>query len=670
MADGWITIGTSLSTDKFDKEIANLQKKMKKQEDKKLVIQTKLQGQDEQLELAIKKTDELADAFQRLNAVQEKVASGKATPTDYTTMLNLINQYGNLGKIEDNFNKALTSQEAIEAKAIQLRSQYEQINKEVGEYKNKIEGLQLQKQQVEVQKMKDGFKGVGSSIQDAVNKASKLVLGIFGIRSAYMMLRRASSDLASYDQQYATNLEYIRFVLTQAIAPVLRWIVSLAAKLLQIIGMIVSALFGVNIFSSGSAENFRKMKAGASGVGKAVKEIKKQLMGFDEVNVLTDQSDTGTSAGAGGVGMPDFDISDWEGEVPQWLQWIVDNKDLILAVLGGIAAGLLAINLGATGIQALGIGVMVMGIIYTIESLLDYLNDPSWENFGKVIQGVGIAIIGLGILINSVPLIVIGAAVLILGTIIKYWDNIKAFLQKGINWLLEKSDWVHEMFGDTIGNIYDTFVGILQKVLNWFDVVFTSIKGVFDGIIMFVKGVFTGDWQMAWEGVKNIFINIWEIIKSTFFTFIGVISSVAVSVAQTVGDIIGGIFKAIVNAVLWTIEKVLNSPIRAINGLIGVINAVPGIELRRLNEFNLPRLKTGGIINMPNKGTLVGSAIGGESGREGVVPLTDQQAMAELGREIGKNVLINLTNVTSMNGRVISRELKQIQADQNFAYNT
>ncbi len=72
---------------------------------------------------------------------------------------------------------------------------------------------------------------------------------------------------------------------------------------------------------------------------------------------------------------------------------------------------------------------------------------------------------------------------------------------------------------------------------------------------------------------------------------------------------------------------------------------------------------------MPNKGTMLGSAIGGESGREGVIPLTDQQAMAELGREIGRHVLVNLTNITQMNGRTIGRELKQIQSEQEFAFN-
>lgn len=95
-----------------------------------------------------------------------------------------------------------------------------------------------------------------------------------------------------------------------------------------------------------------------------------------------------------------------------------------------------------------------------------------------------------------------------------------------------------------------------------------------------------------------------------------------------------------------------------------------GINLSTLPTFNLPRLKVGGIINMPNKGTMLGSAIGGEAGREGVIPLTDQQAMAELGREIGRHVLVNLTNITQMNGRVIGRELKQVQSEQEFAFNS
>lgn len=72
---------------------------------------------------------------------------------------------------------------------------------------------------------------------------------------------------------------------------------------------------------------------------------------------------------------------------------------------------------------------------------------------------------------------------------------------------------------------------------------------------------------------------------------------------------------------------------------------------------------------MPNKGTMLGSAIGGESGKEGVIPLTDQQAMAELGAEIGRNVVVNLTNITKVGNRQIAREIKRINAEQEFAFN-
>ena len=66
---------------------------------------------------------------------------------------------------------------------------------------------------------------------------------------------------------------------------------------------------------------------------------------------------------------------------------------------------------------------------------------------------------------------------------------------------------------------------------------------------------------------------------------------------------------------------------------------------------------------------MLGGAIGGESGAEGVLPLTDTQAMATLGREIGKWITINANIENKMNGRLISRQLQTIRNEQDFAYN-
>lgn len=675
MADGSITIDILASTDKFDKKIAQLERKMAGEEEKKLEYDVEINIKEEQLNKAKKLLETIPQHIDKIQGRMQNLAvkmdSMEIGSVEYDNASRSMSELQLKAQVYQNILNLLPGEiTKQEAHIENIKNDQEIINDKVAEYKQEIEGIKLQKQASEVERIKKGFEKVGSSIQKSVNRVGRLVLGIFGIRAAISTLSRASSDLVNYDKQYAANLEYIRYVLTQAIAPVLRGIVSLVVKLLGYINAIAQGWFGVNLFANGSAESFKKMKAGANGVSKAVKEIKKQLTGFDEINVLTDQSDTGTQGGAGGVGMPDFDLSKMQGEPPEWLKWIVDNKDLILSILAGIVGFIVALKIGLDALTGLGIGIMIGGIVYAIQNLIGYLNDPSWENFGGVIQGVGVAIIGLAILINSVPVAVAGAIILIIGTITKYWEDIKKFFQGGIDWLQGKSEWVHQMFGDTLGNIYDTIVANLQEVLNIFDAYFTSIKGIFDGLITFVKGVFTGNWKQAWEGVQKIFSSVWTGIQKIWTSVFTIIKNSVVTVAKTAGDIISSVFKTTVNAVMQAIEDILNSPIRAINGLISVINAIPGINLGYLSTFNLPRLATGGIVNMPNKGTMIGGAIAGESGREGVVPLTDNQAMAELGREIGKNVLVNLTNITTMNGRVIGRELKQVQSEQDFAFNT
>ena len=572
--------------------------------------------------------------------------------TDLVKQTEIINSQG--GSIDKN-----------RAKLESMKQKHDEISQKVSEYKQKIENVKMQKQVADVEKLKSGFNNVGSSIQGAVKHVARLALGIFGIRSAYMALRRASSNLASYDQQYATNLEYIRYALTQMIAPVLQWIVRLAATLLGYINAIVQAWFGINLFSRGSAENFNKMKAGASGVSKAVKQIKKDLAGFDEINKLTDQSDTGTSAGAGGVGMPSFNLSKMQGDPPKWLQWIIDHKDEILSTLAGIGAGLVFLKLGELakhlglikgemlGIKALGFGVMVAGIIYTIQSLLKYLKDPSWENFGKVIQGIGIAIVGLGILIVNVPLIVAGAIVLILGLLAKNWDKIREGFNKAIDWIKGLGDKACQWFFSNIDTIKEKFgwlgVGITAVFVGALDWITKLVAGIVEVIRDLLDGLF--------KGTKRILDGIIQIFRGDFKS--GIIS-ILKGIANLIIGVLNGLISGI-NAIIYPVRAI----IAALGTVMGKSWTVNSVKIPKI-----PYLKTGGIINMPNKGTLVGGAIAGESGREGVLPLTDQQAMSELGREIGRHVLVNLTNITTMNGRVISRELKQVQSEQEFAFNT
>ena len=559
-------------------------------------------------------------------------------------------EVGDTQKLEANYEK-------LGIKLDNLRKKQAKLNQE-----------QAQMGKLDLSGVQAGINNVNKGIQGTIKKVAKWSLALFGIRTAYNAIRGAMSTLSQYDTQMADNIEYIRYALASALQPVIQTILNLVIKLLQYINYIAKAWTGKNLFKT--ADAFKSAQKSASGVAKSAKEINKQLAGFDEMNVLSDSS----SAGGGGadISAPNIDLTGMQGEIPEWIKWIADNKDLILSVFAGVTAGLLAWKLGLTGIQALGIGIAIAGIVFAIQSILAYLQDPSWKNFGKIITGIGIAVAGVAIIFGAWPVAIAGAIIAVIGIIVSNWEKIKAFLQGGIDWLKGKGrEIIDKVFGGFLTPIYDAFVNNLQLILDYFDRTFKNIKTIFDNIIGFVKNVFAGNWKSAWENIKNIFKAIFNQMLNFFNLIFGKIKNSVVAVGKTVGNILAGVFKAVVNGVMGAIENILNSPIRTINSLIKTINKVPGINLGTLSTFKLPRLAKGGIINQPGRGVPIGygQAIGGENRAEGVIPLTDSQQMQLLGEAIGRYVTINANITNTMNGRVISRELQKVNNTNDFAFN-
>lgn len=667
--DGWITIGTKIDEGKFDKQLADLDRKISLQEKRKEIkykakieAESNLKESEKQLQEMKSRYDELAVKQQRFNDLQYASFTGELTPKMGKELKDLGNQMAEMQQLSKEIQTAEINQGKLRNKVEQTNLAYQQISASVNEYKRKIETVNIKRQEAQVKSLRNSISQIKKSSSNAIKSVARLALGVLSIAGAYRLVSQASSTLSQYDKQYATNLEYIRYLLAQALAPVLKYLINLASTLLSYLNYIAKAWFNVNLFSKSSAKNFQN---GQKSTAKMKKDL--QTVSFDEMTVLQNQS-------TGGAGVPDIDPTKIQGEIPEWLKWIANNKDIVLATLAGIAGFLTAIKLGLSGITALGIGVIIAGVVLAIQGLIAYLNDPTFENFGKIIEGLGVALIGLGIIIGGPAGLVVGivgAIVLLWGVIVKYWEQIKSFLQKGIDWLFGKSDWVRQMFGDTIGDMYDNAVHGLQDILNWFDSTFKGIKANFNEIISFIKNVFAGNWQGAWQNIKNIFSNICKSIKNTAKTMFILIGRMAVNVGTTVGATISGAFKAVVNGVLWAIENILNKPIRTINSLTGVINKVPGINLGYLPTFKLPRLKVGGIINLPGRGIPVGggTAIGGEAGKEGVLPLTDTQAMETLGETIGRYINLNATIPIYVGNRQIAREIKRINAESDFAFN-
>ena len=640
--DGWITIGTKLDTKKFDQEISNLENKIESTEKKQEIINQKTAKYQTELQKASYEVNSLSQEYEKA-AEKAEILRQTVNSTKLGSFQNFqaISDYEAQVKIVDDLatklDKAESKQTELTSKVAQSKLQYESSAKAVDKLRGKLQQVSAKRQQAEFKAIESTTREVQKNIGDSIKKIGKMALAVFSVRSAYNALSRASSTLAQYNEQYATDLEYMRFALAQGLAPILEKIVTLAQTLLYYINYLSQAWFGINLFSNASAKSFQDMSKNASKTAKSTKEMKNNLASFDELNVLSQNN----QVEEGGVGSmaPSFDLGTMEDiEIPEWLVFIKDNGAEIISVITGIAVAIESLKLAnllndlglipgkLTAIKAVGIGIAIAGVVETIKDLIKYIKDPSFENFGEVIKGIGTIILGVGIAIASVPTMIAGAIVIAVGIITKYWEDIKAYLQNGIDWLRGLGPKVEEIFGPSFRKAYDSVVDILQNILNTSDSTITSVKGIFDGLIQFFTGVFAGDWGAAWAGIKKIFSSIW--------------------------DGISGAIKGNINIIISLINIMISSLEIGLNWIVDKINAMEikdpftgeeiwSPDIPRFNFGRIPMLAKGGIINKPTR------AIIGEAGKEAVLPLENNtEWMDILADKIAGNISVGNGDIT------------------------
>jgi phage-related protein len=490
-----------------------------------------------------------------------------------------------------------------------LEAQYEKLVNQLENLRKKQADLN----KTDLTNIQRSIEKIGDATSKTISKVGKWALAVFGVRTAYMFVRNAMSTLSQYNQQIKNDVEYISFATASMLQPVIERLIQLAYTLLNYINYIAKAWFGVNLFANASADAMNK---GA----KSAEKMKKSMAGFDEMNVISD-----TSGGGSGNVTPSFDLSAPEdAPIPGWIQWIADNKDLIIATLLGISGALLGIHFGLTLIQGLGIGLILAGVALVIQGIVELIKDPSWNAFLTVLQGIALIVAGIAVLMGGWIVALIALGVAIVAYVIQNWEKVKSVL--GV-----VGEWINKNIVTPVANFFvKLWNGIGTGVSN----IVQKIKSIFGTIVTFFS---------------NLINNVLNLFKT---------------IGTKVGNIIGSAFKKVVNGVLSGVETILNSPINSINSLIGVINEVPGVNLGTIPTFKLPRLAKGGIVNNPGRGVMMGSYVAGEKGPEAVLPLTDD-TLQRLANMIP--ITINLTN--TMNGRVISRELQKVNNSNDFAFN-
>lgn len=455
------------------------------------------------------------------------------------------------------------------------------------------------------------------------------------------------------------------------IQKVVVWITVAIAK----ITILLRVLFGIKKDKSSETMNkaTNSVSSYAGAVSKAtdaVKEFKKQTMGFDEMNIIqpTDMA-TGSGAGAvdagygvnmggseGSLGslLPEDALADIEAfqkkmdeigsKVAGWVTGLSILGGAILFIVGALS---LNVPLFLAGATLAGIGVAIGDASGTFSAWDEWLNGI-WESistwFSDTISAIG------DFFTNVWNDIKDGAKSAV--------DAIKGFFSDIGDWFYTN---VIEPVGNFFSDLWQDIKDIAQSVGDWFVQAWTDIKNFFvdtwnsikekasntwegiknifstignwfhDKVISPVADFFSGMWgkvkngaKDAWDGIKNVF--------STVANFFGDIFSKAwkkvKDIFSTGGKIFDGIkdgivdaFKTIVNAIITGINKVVALPFKGINW---ALNKIKNIEILGLKPFDwidtisvpqIPKLAKGGITNGATLAEI------GEAGREMVLPL-------------------------------------------------
>ena len=189
------------------------------------------------------------------------------------------------------------------------------------------------------------------------------------------------------------------------------------------------------------------------------------------------------------------------------------------------------------------------------------------------------------------------------------WNTVAAYFQAVFDTIAGIFSVVAAVLSGDFSGAWEAIKGIVGTWAAYFGTVWEGIKAVFGAVASWFGGVFSA----AWEAIKAVFAPVGAFFQSLWDTIVALFTSIGTAV----GDAISGAVKGAINAVLKGAIGIINGFIDAINLAIGIINAIPGVSIEKVQRLEVPQLAKGGIVTAP---TLLEA---GEAGDEAIIPLPE-----------------------------------------------
>ena len=580
-------VDTKAMTSKLHQAVNFMKKKMQD-----------LKKSSENNEIAIKVNNK--DAQKQISQIQKQIDSLQEKINARQMKLNVINPQ--IDKIVDDTRKSVTPDgikpndkamdttidnalksnkdfTSLNSQAQKLYTEIEMYNKQLSEAKNKMTQLNQEtnktattqnklgsffgafKQKIEqvkpsISNMKDSFKelpkltqnitnnikGMGTGVKNGLGHILKYAMALFSLRSVYSVLSScAQSWLSSQNagaKQLSANINYMKYAMGSAFAPVIQYVTGLVYQLMKAIQSVIYALFRVNIFAKASASSYVSM----AGSAKKAKEESKQLAGVhDEINNV--QSNDSSDSGSGGSSSPSFDLSGIDNQmsplaqklydffkplVDSWNKYGSQVKEAFKNAIKGIGQ---AISAMWNSVETLFTNGTIYSIIANILNSIGKIGTAwanAWNNDNngtELIQGIANMINDItGAILNLVSSTGFQS---FLDGIISAFSGIVQFIEPVVSGFSEMAEKMLEIVASTIGDILKTVGDALQAIAQN-EVAVEILKALGEAIAIVVGTIVL--WNMA-QAILNGLMGLFAIITSPItLVVLAIVAAITVAI--------------------------------------------------------------------------------------------------------------------------------------------
>ena len=388
-------------------------------------------------------------------------------------------------------------------------------------------------------------------------------------------------------------------------------------------------------------------------------------------------------------------VATWFSNLPSPIQTFIVIMGGLITVVGLLLPGLLALQaaavamgttIGGLVVAAAPIVGTVLGIIAVIALLVVGIQEL-WQNnegFRTAVIEIWNAIYAfISVILQEISTFIMT----IWGTLTTWWTENQALIQAAVETVWNAISTVIQTVMSLIGPFLEATWANIQLIITtigqFISNTWNGIKGTISNVLTAISGIVSSIWNTIKSVISSVISSIVSFVSSGWSGIQQTISSILSGISSIVSSVWNGIKNSISNAINGA-KNVVSSAINAIKNLFNFKISWPHIPLPHFSvsgsanpldwlKGGLPKISIswyakGGILTKPTAFGMNGKQlmVGGEAGKEAVLPLTKQN-LAAIGEGIastmgtGGNVInVSITDVVIREEADIKRLANQV----------